>query len=85
MPTIGWFNAMPPVLPQNIWLPKSKMPPSDATRRYPVIGTWGTHAGGGEGMLSPETNNFRAHDVPCAPVQPGVPLQPWYAIQEPPP
>ena len=36
MPTMGLFSAMPPVQPSNWAEPKSKMPPSEATKRYPL-------------------------------------------------
>ncbi len=36
MPTIGWFNRIPPVDPRNTASPKEKIPPSDATNQYPA-------------------------------------------------
>ena len=33
MPTTGLFSVMLPVLPQKLAVPKSKTPPSEATKR----------------------------------------------------
>ena len=35
MPTIGLFSGVPPIDPSKVADPKSKMPPSEATSRYP--------------------------------------------------
>jgi hypothetical protein len=52
-------------------LPKVKMPPSDATSRYPAIGftarqgaRTGTVSGGEFPSCMRATNSLRAHDVP---------------------
>ncbi len=36
MPTMGWFSLMAPVEPLKTASPKAKMPPSAATRKYPL-------------------------------------------------
>ena len=57
MPTTGLFSVRLPVLPQKSW-PNAKMPPSEATVRYPLCapaGRWQVPSG-----LPPPTNPLSA-------------------------